>query len=494
MKQIDQNLLEEIGKSESTLALMVKIIRKDNTEYNFTNFNKNIFYDGRIYKPSGSFIPTSFQQVGDLSVDTIEIQGYYEEGNITEKDLLLELFYDAKIWVFIINYKDVNQGEIKLLYGSLGEAKLFNNYFSIEFRNLTYKLTRKIANLYSKTCRAEFGDSKCGVSIVPNIWSPNTIYAAGTAVRPSIDNGRRYECIVGGKSGTTEPTWFTSIGANQQEASGLTWLVKDSIKKSTISLSPFLYRLRITKSSSPIRIKEVKFFDNTDTRIYPNWCEADPWGNCNNTQDNNDSTYYETSTPFTINIVYYFSEPGINFKNFEILLDNGSFIEEFEMQVSYDNGNLYDGTWNTIYSFKGSASYWSSIAYNLVVPQSNIVFNIRNKFNMSIPYQDISYINNALITWTSGNNAGFSIEVKEYDSTNYVLSLFSSVPYNIKYGDNFEITAGCNHLFIGKDGTTSTGDCVSKYNNGINFRGEPHVPTEDVLVGGIGETNRAPNT
>jgi hypothetical protein len=305
MKELSNSLLTELAKNETTLALMVKIIRKDNTEYNFTNLNKDIEYNSKIYKSSGSFLPTSFQQVADLSVDTIEIIGYYDSTGITEKDLLLELYYDAKIWVFIINYKDSSQGEIKLLYGSLGEATINPTSFSIEFSNLTYKLTRKLANLFSKTCRAEFGDINCKVVIDPSAWQSTRFYDVGNTVSPTTPNGRRYECTIPGYSGVTEAIWSTLIDYNISEASGLSWKVKDSIKKSITALSPYTYRIYIKKSSDPLEIKEIKFFDDTDTRIYPNWCESNPWGNCSNTQDNSTITEMQLSFFIDAYIVFY---------------------------------------------------------------------------------------------------------------------------------------------------------------------------------------------
>lgn len=493
MKDASLSLSTEIQKNETTLALMVRIVRKDNQEYNFTNFSSDIEYNNAVYKSSGSFIPSSFQQVSDLSVDNIEIKGYYDPvSGITERDLLLEFFYDAKIWVFLVNYKNVSHGELKLLYGSLGEARLYDTYFTIEFRNLTYKLTRKLANLFSKTCRAEFGDSKCGVILDPPTWQASTLYEIGQVVEPTIPNGRRYECISSGVSGATEPTWSTTVGDNQTEPSGPSWNIKDSIKKTTTVLMPYTYRLHIKKASDPLNIKEIKFFDSTNSRIYPGFCESDPWGSCSNTQDGSSITELNLSGFTEANIVFYFNDPGIDFKNLEIQLNSNSYIEEFELQATYDGATLYSGdneTWDTLYHFKSSAQYWDSISHTLVISDTKILVP-RYKINISNPYENSDYLNNGLITWTTGLNAGFSMEIKEYDIDNYCLILFKTMPYPIKYGDEFIITAGCNHLYLGSDGTINSGDCVSKYNNGINFRGEPYVPTEDTLVGGIGETNR----
>ena len=52
------------------------------------------------------------------------------------------------------------------------------------------------------------------------------------------------------------------------------------------------------------------------------------------------------------------------------------------------------------------------------------------------------------------------------------------MPYAIAIGDTYTGIAGCRKNF--------TDDCVTKFANGVNFRGEPHVPGNDQLakVGG----------
>lgn len=63
------------------------------------------------------------------------------------------------------------------------------------------------------------------------------------------------------------------------------------------------------------------------------------------------------------------------------------------------------------------------------------------------------------------------MEVKEFAETEIILAL--PFPYQIQVGDNFEAIAGC-------DKTIST--CKSKFNNIINFRGEPHIPRTDQIA------------
>jgi hypothetical protein len=54
-------------------------------------------------------------------------------------------------------------------------------------------------------------------------------------------------------------------------------------------------------------------------------------------------------------------------------------------------------------------------------------------------------------------------------------------PYAISIGDEFEIVPGCNKLFKTAPGEY-LGDCIIKFDNGINFPGHPEVPMLSATV------------
>lgn len=67
---------------------------------------------------------------------------------------------------------------------------------------------------------------------------------------------------------------------------------------------------------------------------------------------------------------------------------------------------------------------------------------------------------------------GEQMEVKKYTQTGGEIMLFLPV-LDIKIGDDFSIVAGC-------DGNLST--CKTRFNNVINFRAEPFIPGNDLMV------------
>jgi len=82
------------------------------------------------------------------------------------------------------------------------------------------------------------------------------------------------------------------------------------------------------------------------------------------------------------------------------------------------------------------------------------------------------YFTMGKITFTSGENAGLSMEVKEFDGGG-IISLVFPMPYAIEVGDSYSIQVGCDKNFD---------TCINKFNNAVNFRGEPNIPGTDAIL------------
>lgn len=71
------------------------------------------------------------------------------------------------------------------------------------------------------------------------------------------------------------------------------------------------------------------------------------------------------------------------------------------------------------------------------------------------------------ITFISGNNNTISADIASYSASQIVL--FQPMPYQITPGDSVTVIQGCAKTLL----------ACAKYNNVINFGGEPHVPLTD---------------
>ncbi|MFZ4124576.1 MAG: DUF2163 domain-containing protein [Rickettsiales bacterium] len=81
------------------------------------------------------------------------------------------------------------------------------------------------------------------------------------------------------------------------------------------------------------------------------------------------------------------------------------------------------------------------------------------------------YFSYGKVTFTSGNNAGFSTEIREF--TNGTFTLFIPTPKALQVGDSYAVIAGCDKRLD---------TCITRFNNALNFRGEPHVPGMDKML------------
>lgn len=79
------------------------------------------------------------------------------------------------------------------------------------------------------------------------------------------------------------------------------------------------------------------------------------------------------------------------------------------------------------------------------------------------------------LLWTSGANAGLSVEVKTHAALPAAvrIDLWQAVPEGIAAGDAFTVTAGCDKRFA---------TCRDRFANSANFRGFPHIPGNDFVI------------
>ena len=84
------------------------------------------------------------------------------------------------------------------------------------------------------------------------------------------------------------------------------------------------------------------------------------------------------------------------------------------------------------------------------------------------------WFNGGAVFFETGDNAGRTIEVRDFieGAGTQDIELISDMPFVIQVGDKLRVFPGC-------DKTNPI--CISKFNNGINFVGEPFVPGEDIL-------------
>lgn len=165
MKSLSNELSNHLTQDVTTLATCWKLTRRDNSVMGFTDHDQDLTFDNVTYQAATGFTPTTVVTTAALNVDNLDIEGLLDATAITEGDLLSGLYDFAEVEIFMVNYADLTQGRMVLRTGWLGEISVQQGQFVAELRGLTQHLGQRIGELYSSTCRAALGDSRCGVNV-----------------------------------------------------------------------------------------------------------------------------------------------------------------------------------------------------------------------------------------------------------------------------------------------------------------------------------------
>jgi uncharacterized phage protein (TIGR02218 family) len=197
MKSFNASFLSHIQGEVTTLATCYKITRADGVIIGFTSLDANIVIDGITYLASTGFSQSTFEETSDLRVNNLDIQGIISSPSITEDDLLSGKYTQAVCDIFIVNYKNLpaslsDKTLIKwVATGFLGEIRLTNGQFVVEFRSLSQLLSVSQLDVYSPRCRVKrFGNSLCKKDItsftfsftVVTVFSPTSFTHSLTAL------------------------------------------------------------------------------------------------------------------------------------------------------------------------------------------------------------------------------------------------------------------------------------------------------------------------
>ena len=141
----------------------------------------------------------------------------------------------------------------------------------------------------------------------------------------------------------------------------------------------------------------------------------------------------------------------------------------------FSNAADDDGSWRPWYcnvieaNYTQSGSVFASPDAMTLTPNSGLLM-----VGSETPTEaaGAGWFDNGLVTFSSGVLKGKSLEIKTWDGVN--LDMFLPFAVAPAPGDAFTITPGCDH-------TAQASGCL-KFNNIANYRGEPFIPGEDLVL------------
>lgn len=158
----------------------------------------------------------------------------------------------------------------------------------------------------------------------------------------------------------------------------------------------------------------------------------------------------------------------------EVVLHNNQFYAELRgltQKLTQTIGELYSPSCR---AQLGDGRCKVTLATHQFSGAISSVSSRQHFFVSSIPNTGADFAGGTAL-FTSGANVGIGMEIKEHQynaTTGAEIILVLPMPYDISISDSITLTRGCDKTL---------GTCKAKFNNVLNFRGEPHVPGLDKI-------------
>jgi uncharacterized phage protein (TIGR02218 family) len=212
-----EELHAHLATGITTVARAWAVTRRDGAVFGFTDHDRELTFDGVVFKAETGLSARALAQSTGLSVDNTEAMGALSDTSISEKDIAAGRFDGAEVVAWLVNWADVDARRV-MFRGHIGEVRRSAGAFHAELRGLTEALNRPVGRAYQKPCTAVLGDSACG-------FDPNTGGYVFEGLLERVDEARVFRA---GPLGGFDTGWFQRgrLTVLTGDAEGLTGMIK----------------------------------------------------------------------------------------------------------------------------------------------------------------------------------------------------------------------------------------------------------------------------
>lgn len=156
--------VESLRKAQTyRFAKCYLLERVDGTTFRFTDHNREIEYDGNTYTPVGGMSVSAEQKLEKLGPSNQEVIGILSDVAITHEDLMKGLYQEAKITIYILDYKYPWAGVFNTMVFWITNTEFTGEFWKATIEGLGRWLAYPKGFTYTRTCRHTLGDAQCGV-------------------------------------------------------------------------------------------------------------------------------------------------------------------------------------------------------------------------------------------------------------------------------------------------------------------------------------------
>ncbi len=157
---LSQEFEAHLQSGLTTVARCWQVTRRDGAVFGFTDHDRDLSFDGTVFRASTGLTARALMQTTGLAVDNSEALGALSDDAITETDIAAGRFDGAEVRAWLVNWSDVSQRLLQFS-GTIGEIKRGGGAFQAELRGLSEALNQPQGRIYQKPCTAVLGDATC---------------------------------------------------------------------------------------------------------------------------------------------------------------------------------------------------------------------------------------------------------------------------------------------------------------------------------------------
>lgn len=449
---------EYLAEPSLTLATCWKLVSKTNVVVGATTHTRDLTLSGHAgvtFKSSQGIVPSAADTELGLGSAGLEVDSVFSVDVLTEETVAAGDWDGAYFEVFLVDYTNLDLGDLVMFAGTIGEVKTYGERFRAEGRPLTSKATQQIGDIYTEKCTVRrLGDTRCKIPVTIGataagdggiITSTGTVTTGGSNVqfsdtsRGEVTGYYTYGTVTftSGVLAGRSSEIIQHIGTPPQAGGNVVRWGTDY----TWKMSPNL----------TANWETTAFNDSGwSPAVQQGGLGTSPWLQtpANFPSDSNAQWLWQFFSPGTRDVVgldTYFRKtftPNVTSATVKIAADN-----EYTLYV---NG-VQIGTGN---SWQVAQSYTISL-------NANVLNSIAVK------------VHNVVSSYAHPNPAGFVADITFAPYTpppvgsGSTIQLAIPMPRAIEVGTTYTITRGCNREWQ---------TCKNVFNNLVNFRGFPFVP------------------
>lgn len=210
MRSVPEDLQARLDSGATTLCRCWVLTRNDGVVQGYTDHDRDIELDGVTCRAATGLDASELTQNLGLAVTGSDMTGALADQSLSEADLAAGRYDAAQVDVWLVDW---TAPELRLLQtrGVLGEVKRAGTAFTAELRGLTHRLAETSGRLFTATCAADLGDSKCGIDLTGAAYRGAGAVTATTAASAFVASG--LDGFANGWFAAGQLTWSTGANA-----------------------------------------------------------------------------------------------------------------------------------------------------------------------------------------------------------------------------------------------------------------------------------------